>query len=73
MGDLIFIISESVLSFVNKPRALKEIFRLLKNGGRFIANELTMNKQLETTNEEEIKQFLWIRFRPYGEGLGQFI
>ncbi|MFP3122402.1 class I SAM-dependent methyltransferase [Ectobacillus funiculus] len=56
-GRFNFIISESVLSFVNKPRALKEIFRLLKNGGRFIANELTMNKQLETTNEEEIKQF----------------
>ena len=51
-----FIISESVLSFVNKPKSLKEIFRLLKNGGRFIANELTINKRLET-NEEEIKQF----------------
>src|SRR3954447_6559107 len=36
-----FIISESVLSFVNKPKALKEIFRLLKVDGRFIANELT--------------------------------
>src|SRR3954463_11062659 len=33
-----FIISESVLSFVNKPRSLTEIFRLLKGGGRFIAN-----------------------------------
>ncbi|MGG3800671.1 class I SAM-dependent methyltransferase [Metabacillus fastidiosus] len=52
-----FIISESVLSFVNKPVSLKEIFRLLKKGGRFFANELTFNEQLETTNEEEIKQF----------------
>lgn len=52
-----FIISESVLSFVNKPKALKEIFRLLKNGGRFIANELTINKQPTPTIEEEIKQF----------------
>ena len=41
-----FIISESVLSFVNKPRALKEIFRLLKHDGRFIANELTVNGRL---------------------------
>ncbi|MEC1722053.1 class I SAM-dependent methyltransferase [Schinkia azotoformans] len=52
-----FILSESVLSFVNKPRALKEIFRLLKNGGRFIANELTINKPLNPSNEKEIKQF----------------
>lgn len=52
-----FIISESVLSFVNKPRALREIYRLLKNDGRFIANELTLNKQLSITDEEEIKQF----------------
>lgn len=52
-----FIISESVLSFVNKPSALKEIYRLLKNGGRFIAIEFTVIQQLETKNEEEIKQF----------------
>ncbi|MER1986481.1 MAG: class I SAM-dependent methyltransferase [Solibacillus sp.] len=52
-----FIISESVLSFVDKPRALDEIFRLLKKGGRFIAIEQTMNWQLEKTEENEIKQF----------------
>jgi len=52
-----FIISESVLSFVNKPRALKEIFRLLKYDGRFIANELTINRRLGANYEEEIKQF----------------
>ena len=52
-----FIISESVLSFVNKPRALKEIFRLLKHDGRFIANELTVNGRLRVNSEEEIKQF----------------
>ncbi|MFS0823195.1 class I SAM-dependent methyltransferase [Bacillus sp. 1P02SD] len=52
-----FIISESVLSFVNKPKALKEIFRLLKPGGQFIANELTLNTRLWTYFEEEIKQF----------------
>ena len=52
-----FIISESVLSFVNKPRALKEIFRLLKNGGRFIAIELTIINPLTEKEENEIKQF----------------
>lgn len=52
-----FIISESVLAFLNKPKALQEIFRLLKNGGHFIANELTVNKKLQTMNKEEIKRF----------------
>lgn len=52
-----FIISESVLSFVNKPRALKEIFRLLKNRGRFIAIEQTINQRLKEKEENEIKQF----------------
>lgn len=52
-----FIISESVLSFVNKPRALKEIFRLLKGGGRFIANELTIINRLTEKEKHEIKQF----------------
>ncbi|MBB4824789.1 ubiquinone/menaquinone biosynthesis C-methylase UbiE [Sporosarcina luteola] len=52
-----FIISESVLSFVNKPRALEEIFRLLKNGGRFIAIEHTINQRLKKTEETEIKNF----------------
>lgn len=52
-----FIISESVLSFVNKPKALKEIIRLLKRDGRFIANELTVNRRIGTNAEEEIKRF----------------
>lgn len=52
-----FIISESVLSFVNKPKALHEIYRLLKEGGRFIAIEPTLNERLPLEEEEEIKQF----------------
>ncbi|MEK4630430.1 methyltransferase domain-containing protein [Solibacillus sp. FSL R7-0682] len=52
------IISESVLSFVNKPRALKEISRLLKSGGRLIAIEHTLNEHTINKEEEnEIKQF----------------
>lgn len=52
-----FIISESVLSFVNKPKALNEIYRLLKNGGRFIAIEQTINQRLYEKEENEIKHF----------------
>lgn len=52
-----YIISESVLSFVNKPRSLNEVFRLLKNGGRFIAIELTMIQRLTEKEEQEIKKF----------------
>ena len=52
-----FIICESVLSFVNKARALKEIYRLLKNGGRFVAIELTIQQPLKEKEENEIKQF----------------
>ncbi|MFJ8237489.1 class I SAM-dependent methyltransferase [Ureibacillus sp. NPDC094379] len=52
-----YIVSESVLSFVNKPRALKEICRVLKNGGRLIAIEQTITQQLKEKEENEIKQF----------------
>lgn len=52
-----FVISESVLSFVNRPKALHEIFRVLKQDGRFIANELTVNRRLGASGEEEVKQF----------------
>lgn len=55
-----FILSESVLLFVDKPKALREVFRLLKIGGKLIANELTLRKQLPTANQEEIKQFYGI-------------
>ncbi|KGR84494.1 class I SAM-dependent methyltransferase [Lysinibacillus odysseyi] len=51
------IICESVLSFVDKPKALSEIYRILRTGGRFIAIELTVNDLLEPQLEEEIKQF----------------
>lgn len=51
------IISESVLSFVNKPAALKEILRLLKNDGRFIAIEQTIIQPLKEDEANEIKQF----------------
>ncbi|MGZ6523450.1 MAG: class I SAM-dependent methyltransferase [Bacteroidia bacterium] len=52
-----FIISESVLAFVDKPKALREFFRLLKKGGRLIANEMTINTKLSQKEEDEIKKF----------------
>ena len=52
-----FILSESVLSFVDKPRALREIYRLLKTGGRFIAIEQTMNEELADDDAKHIMQF----------------
>ena len=52
-----FILSESVLSFVDKSTALKEIFRLLKDDGQLIAIEFTLNEPLEPAIENEIKQF----------------
>ena len=67
-----FVLSESVLSFVDKPTALSEIFRLLKDDGQLIAIEFTINKPLETAIANKIKQFYgfesllmeqdWIRY-----------
>ena len=52
-----FVLSESVLAFVNKPKALKEFFRVLKPGGRLLANEMTINKKLPQKDASEIKSF----------------
>jgi len=52
-----FIISESVLAFVNKPKALNEFYRVLKKGGRLIANEMTINHPLNNQEADEIMNF----------------
>jgi SAM-dependent methyltransferase len=52
-----FVLSESVLAFVQKEKALKEIHRVLKSGGRLIANEMTVNTVPGTHEENEIKEF----------------
>ena len=67
-----FALAESVLAFVDKPTALNEIFRLLKDGGQLIAIEFTINKPLDAATINEIKQFYgfesllmeqdWIRY-----------
>lgn len=51
------IICESVLAFVNKDLALSEFFRVLKKGGRLIANEMTINSPLHPHNQKEIRDF----------------
>ena len=52
-----FILSESVLAFVNKPKALKEFYRVLKKGGRLIANEMTINRPINQLEAAEIMNF----------------
>jgi SAM-dependent methyltransferase len=52
-----FILSESVLAFVNKPKALKEFHRVLKKGGRLIANEMTINRRVNQQEAFEIMNF----------------
>lgn len=52
-----FILAESVLAFVNQQRALQEIYRLLKKGGRFIAIEFTLPATLPSQLAQEIQQF----------------
>ncbi|MFJ7920930.1 class I SAM-dependent methyltransferase [Lysinibacillus fusiformis] len=52
-----FVLAESVLAFVNKQRALQEIFRLLKKGGRLIAIEFTVPMLLPTQQADDIQQF----------------
>ncbi|MDP4103723.1 MAG: class I SAM-dependent methyltransferase [Bacillota bacterium] len=52
-----FVLSESVLAFVEKKNALKEISRVLKSGGRLIANEMTINSIPNKQEELEIKEF----------------
>lgn len=55
-----FILSESVLAFVDKPKAISEFYRVLKKGGRLIANEMTINHKLGLEEEKEIKKFYGI-------------
>ncbi|WML52948.1 class I SAM-dependent methyltransferase [Neobacillus sp. PS3-12] len=52
-----FVLSESVLAFVGKENALKEISRILKKGGRLIANEMTINSTPGKQEALEIKEF----------------
>lgn len=56
-GTFDFVLSESVLAFVNKPKALSEFYRVLKKGGRLVANEMTINEKLSAQEEQEIKEF----------------
>lgn len=51
------VLSESVLAFVDKIKSLKEFNRVLKTGGRIIANEMTINHPLRINEQNEIKKF----------------
>jgi len=56
-GTFDFILCESVLAFVNKPKALKEFYRVLKKDGRLISNEMTINSHLSQHEATEIMTF----------------
>ena len=51
------IICESVLAFTKKDLALSEFYRVLKTGGRLIANEMTINSPLNSEEKDEIMAF----------------
>ncbi len=51
------IICESVLAFTKKDQALSEFYRVLKTGGKLIANEMTINSPLNSEEKEVIIAF----------------
>lgn len=51
------VLAESVLAFVTKEKALTEINRVLKSGGKLIANEMTINFPVSKSVEQEITNF----------------
>ncbi len=70
LKDEIFdlVLSESVLAFVDKRKALSELFRVLKSGGRLIGNEMTINTPIGIEEEKEIKDFYALDSLLYEEG-----
>lgn len=52
-----YILSESVLTFTDLENALKEIKRLLKESGTFIAVEMVKEKELPEKDLEKLQQF----------------
>lgn len=54
------VLSESVLAFVQKKKALAEIYRVLKKGGKLLANEMTINHPVSMEEEMEIVNFYQI-------------
>ncbi|WP_332645279.1 class I SAM-dependent methyltransferase [Lysinibacillus sp. 54212] len=67
------ILSESVLSFVKTTVALNEIYRLLKSGGRFIANEISLSQSIEENIKKEIQEFYGFESIPSeGEWINRF-
>ncbi|MBD8068030.1 class I SAM-dependent methyltransferase [Bacillus sp. PS06] len=52
-----YVLSESVLSFTDSKKALKEISRVLKKGGVLLAIEMTNEGNLTSAEKEEIKTF----------------
>ncbi|WP_113928568.1 class I SAM-dependent methyltransferase [Bacillus sp. P14.5] len=57
-----FIISESVLSFVDKKAVLSEAHRVLKSGGVLIAVEMTAEGEIANENKDEVNNFYGVQY-----------
>lgn len=58
-----YVLAESVISFTEVSKALKQCFRVLKNGGQLIAIEMTKEIERTLSDEEErqIKSFYGVK------------
>ncbi|MGM0844774.1 MAG: class I SAM-dependent methyltransferase [Bacillota bacterium] len=56
-----FIISESVLSFVDKEAVFEEAKRVLKPGGLFLAIEMTLESEISKEEREDLINFYSVR------------
>lgn len=65
-------LAESVLAFCDIPRALAEIFRVVKPGGFFAANELTLRAPPPDDLQTLLAEILDMRGRQEGEWLALF-
>lgn len=56
-GEFDLILAESVLSFTDSTSSLKEIHRILKSGGSFVALEMLKKTSLPFSMEKMMKEF----------------
>jgi len=56
-----FILSESVLAFLDAEKGLSEIYRVLKTEGCFILNEMTRIQTLTLPETDQIKKFYGVK------------
>ncbi|MEI5908703.1 class I SAM-dependent methyltransferase [Bacillus spongiae] len=60
-NDFDIIVTESVLSFVDTLKAIKEFHRILKKDGVLLINEIVKNDKLSNEEEQHLKTFYGIK------------